>query len=278
MNRETITEYYDYTVPFYRIFYHGESSAIHYGFWEGDVKNHMEALLNVNRFMAEKARIKADDNVLDAGCGIGGSTVWLASRIGAKGTGITISERQLRKARSLASRKGVEHLVNFEKRDYLHTGFDEGSFTVVWAIESVCHAEDKRDFLREARRLLRDGGRLVVSDGFLLRQPATKRERRDLDAFLEGMALSGLAAEPDFRQALEEVGFRNIQVYDMAAATLPSSRKIRRMSLFSYPLSVVLQRLGLTPPLLTRNNLAGLTQYRIIKKGIMGHRVFCAEK
>jgi hypothetical protein len=117
-----------------------------------------------------------------------------------------------------------------------------------------------------------------VSDGFLLREPGSKRERKDLDAFLEGMALSNLAGEKKFREALLDMGFRNVRVYDMAAATVPSSKKILRMSIFSYPLSVVLEKSGLTPRLLTKNNLAGITQYRIIKKGIMGHRVFYAEK
>jgi hypothetical protein len=43
-------------------------------------------------------------------------------------------------------------------------------------------------------------------------------------------------------------------------------------------LSIISEKLKLTPSLLTKNNLAGITQYRIIKNGIMGHRVFYAEK
>jgi cyclopropane fatty-acyl-phospholipid synthase-like methyltransferase len=148
MNRETITEYYDYTVPVFTEYSitGTQLRPSHYGFWDGDIKNHKEALLNVNRFMAEAARINSGDTVLDAGCGIGGSTIWLAENRNARGTGITISERQLKKARALARQKGLESLVNFEKRDFLDTGFEGGTFSVVWAIESVCHAEDKGIF------------------------------------------------------------------------------------------------------------------------------------
>jgi tocopherol O-methyltransferase len=278
MDKKIITEYYDYTLPFYRFFYHKESNAVHYGFWDESVKNHTEALLNVNKFLAETVGIKPNDVILDAGCGIGGSAIWLAKNYDTKVVGITISEKQLKEAKNLSLKNKVDLATNFYKRDFLNSGFNDGSFSVVWAIESVCHAEDKKDFLKEAYRLLKNDGRLVVDDGFLLRQPKNKREEKDLVAFLEGMALSNLAVESEFKKSLEEVGFKNIKIYDKVNETLPSAKKIYKMSIFSYPVSWVLEKMRITPSLLTKNNLAGITQYRIIKNGIMGHRVFYAEK
>ena len=84
--------------------------------------------------------------------------------------------------------------------------------------------------------------------------------------------------ESEFKKSLEEVGFKNIKIYDKVNETLPSAKKIYKMSIFSYPVSWALEKLRITPSLLTKNNLAGITQYRIIKNGIMGHRVFYAEK
>jgi tocopherol O-methyltransferase len=278
MSSDIITKYYDYTLPFYRFFYHGKSNAVHYGFWNEEVKNHQEALLNVNKFLAETVKIKPDDIVLDAGCGIGGSSIWLAQKYNVRVDGITISEKQLEEAKKLSTIYKVDHVVNFYERDFLNTKFDDSSYNVVWAIESVCHAEDKKDFIKESYRLLKSGGRLIVDDGFLLRSPKNEHEQKDLDAFLEGMALSNLALESDFENSLKEVGFKNIKIYDKVNETLPSAKKIHKMSIFSYPLSIILEILKLTPPLLTKNNLAGITQYRIIKNGIMGHRVFYAEK
>ena len=126
--------------------------------------------------------------------------------------------------------------------------------------------------------MLKNGGRLIVDDGFQLRQTKNEREGKDLGAFLDGMALSNLAFESEFKKSLEDVGFKNIKIYDKANETLPSAKKIYKMSIFSYPVSWVLEKLRITPSLLTKNNLAGITQYRIIKNGIMGHRVFYAEK
>lgn len=278
MSSDTITKYYDYTLPFYKFFYHGKSNAVHYGFWNEKIKNHQEALLNVNKFLADTVKIKPDDIILDAGCGIGGSAIWLTQNYKVRVDGITISEKQLAEAKNLSTKSKVDHVVNFYKKDFLNTGFNNNSYSIVWAIESVCHAEDKKDFIKEAYRLLKNGGRLIIDDGFLLRNPKNEHEQKDLDAFLEGMALSNLAFEKDFKKSLEEEGFKNIKIYDMVNETLPSSKKIYKMSIFSYPLSIILEKLKLTPPLLTKNNLAGITQYRIIKNGIMGHRIFCAKK
>jgi tocopherol O-methyltransferase len=278
MEKKKIIEYYDYTLPFYRFFYHKDSNAIHYGFWDDSVKNHQEALLNVNKFLAETAGVKSDDIILDAGCGVGGSAIWLAKNYNTQVVGITISEKQIEEAGRLSLKNAVDSNTKFFKRDFLNSGFESESFSVVWAIESICHAEDKKDFLKEAYRLLKDGGRLIIDDGFLLRQTKNNAEKKNLNAFLEGMALSNLAYETEFKRSLEEVSFKNIRIYDKAKETLPSAKKIHRMSIFSYPTSWIFEKLHLTPSLLTKNNLAGITQFRIIKKGLMGHRVFYAEK
>lgn len=279
MDEKKIRDYYDYTLPFYRFFYHKNSNAVHCGFWDESVKSHQKALLNVNKFLAKTADVKSGDIILDAGCGIGGSAIWLAKNYrDIKIIGITISDKQLKKAKNLSLNNKVDPVINFYKRDFLNSNFDDKSFSIVWAIESVCHTKDKTDFLKEAYRLLKNGGRLIISDGFLLRKPKNQSEEKDLNAFLEGLILPNLAYESEFKKSIEDVGFKDIKIYDKAKETLPSAKKIYKMSIFSYPVSLVTEKLQLTPSLLTKNNLAGITQYRIIKNGLIGHRVFYAKK
>lgn len=278
MDKATIVKYYNYTLPFYRFFYHRKSHAVHYGFYDEKTRNHQDALLNVNKFLAETVDIKSGDLILDAGCGIGGSAIWLAKNFKIKAVGISISERQITEAKKLSLKNEVQDRVEFYEKDYLNSGFIDESFNVVWAIESVCYAEYKKDFLQEAYRLLKKGGRLIVDDGFLLRTVSNKREEKDFAAFLKGLALPNLASEQQFKKDLESVGFKNIKIYDKTKEVWPSAKKIYRMSIFSYPISKLTEKLGLTPRLLTLNNLAGLTQYRVIKNGLAGLRVFYAEK
>src|SRR5687768_2284802 len=72
-----------------------KSLAIHYGYWDEKVNSFPQSLIRMSEVMMETAGIKPTDKVLDAGCGIGGSSIFLATTIGCSVTGITLSERQV---------------------------------------------------------------------------------------------------------------------------------------------------------------------------------------
>ena len=55
------------------------SLAIHYGYWDNKVKSFPQSLLRMNEVMAEVAKIKSSDVILDAGCGMQDTGCWLAS-------------------------------------------------------------------------------------------------------------------------------------------------------------------------------------------------------
>jgi len=235
-------------------------------------------LLNTNKFLAEQADIKPGERVLDAGCGVGGSAFWLAKNRGVHVTGITLSERQLAKAKELAAKLGLEKQTEFSLQDYTKTDFPDGSFDIVWAIESVCYAVEKPDFLCEAYRLLKYGGRLVVADGFLEREPEQENEKRMLKNFLHGWALDNLAASRKFEGMLHAVGFHDVQNWDKTEDILPTAIALWRMSRFSLPLSIFTTWLGLTPQLLVGNNKAGIDQLPLFQNRVLTYRIFLAEK
>ena len=131
MNQSSISDYYDYTLPFYKFFWHkNNSNALHYGFWKQGTQNLQEALINTNRYLANKAHITKDNTVLDAGCGIGGSSIWLAQTIGCSVVGITISDKQVARAKDLAKKHGVDSKVQFFNENFTNTKFDDESFDV----------------------------------------------------------------------------------------------------------------------------------------------------
>lgn len=280
MDNQTIRDYYDYTLPFYKWFWHGdsESYALHYGFWEKGTKNLKEALLNTNKFIADKVNLTSNDTVLDAGCGIGGSSIWIAINYKAKVVGITLSDKQVKKAKQLAEANNVNDLVQFYARDYLNTKFEDNSFDVIWAIESGCHATKKIDFLKEASRLLRKGGRLIVADGFLLRNVKNKGEQKIIDDFTTGFALPNIATVRDFENDMKRVGFKDVTFWNKTKEIGPSSKRMYRLCSFSYPFAVVLEKLKLTSKILTLNNRAGVVQYKGVQIGLGGYGVFYGEK
>ena len=102
-HHERIVEYYRQTEHAYADAWELERAGeIHYGYSDEKVKNFSESLIQMNEVMCEAVQIQHGESVLDAGCGIGGSSIFLADARGCKVTGITLSERQAEKARSRA--------------------------------------------------------------------------------------------------------------------------------------------------------------------------------
>jgi len=278
MYQNKVKTYYDYTLGLFRLFWHGDTRAVHYGIWDESVKNFQGALLNTNKFLAEKANIRPGEKVLDAGCGVGGSAFWLVKNKGVYVVGITISEKQLIKAKKLATKLGLENQTEFYLQDFIKTDFLNESFDVVWAIESACYALDKSAFLKETYRLLKPGGRLIIADGFLEKEPQNKKEEAMLKNFLKGFALDNLAEAKKFEDLIIATGFKSVQNWDKTQEILPTSIPMARMSRWSWPLSIVTTWLHLTPRLLVDNNRAGIDQLYLFKNRILVYRVFLAEK
>ncbi len=256
-----------------------DNLALHYGYWdEAEPYDQHQALLNKNRVLYEKAGIQAGDKVLDAGCGIGGSSIWMAKQHGNSVTGITISAKQAGYAREHARRHGVAELVNFEVADFCATPFVDASFDAVWALESSCHALNKGDFLREAWRVLRPGGRLVVCDGFLLQRQFNEQQWQAVVTCLNGWAVPNLCSRDEFTQLLQQQGFESIQCHDITAETMASADYMYKVAKRLQPVQKISQWLGLRSKAQTANYLVGLAQHQLFTEKLTEYCIFTAEK
>ncbi len=265
-----LDSYYDETYPDYRLLWMTSSVlAMHMGFWDEQTSDHDEALINMNRALAARTDLRRGDRVLDAGCGVGGSALWMAREIGVEVVGIDLVEGQVRRARRNARRHGVADRATFERQDITRTAFPDESFDVVWAIESACHVPDKREFLTEARRLLVPGGRLVVADGFRSRRPFSPAYERLLSSWLSGWAVPDLLTADEFMAATRRAGFARACLDDVTANVRPSLRRLYRLALALYPAGVVLLRpLRLITDKQLTNARAALEQYQALQRGL----------
>jgi len=151
-----IIQYYNYHQRYYKWFWYQPSNlSIHYGFWYPKTKSHAESLINMNKVLVKIAKIKPGDIVLDAGCGIGGSSIWIAKNLATKVIGINICKRQIDLANKFVKEEKVGHLVKFYVRDFNNTKFNNETFDVVFGLESICYAKNKKDFVSEAWRILK---------------------------------------------------------------------------------------------------------------------------
>jgi tocopherol O-methyltransferase len=266
--------YWDYRTAWFD----NENLALHYGYWEEGIKTHSQALLNKNRILHQIAGIKPEDRVLDAGCGIGGSSIWLAKNAGCKAAGITVSAQQVEHAKRNAQRHGVADRVDFQVADFCHTPFPDESFDVVWAIESSCYATDKRDFFREAYRVLKKGGTLVACDGYATRREFNDEEWQWVMDCLNGWAVPNLSTVEEFQQGMKECGFADVQLTEATQESLPSSRRMYLTALWTAPMQWIMHYLGLRKKAQTANYKVAVSQWKVFHNGLVRYCLFRAGK
>lgn len=111
--KKEIATYYNHTLLHYRVGWQlDKSKGLHYGLWYPDTKNLHEAIQNTNKKIGSFIKNKDGFDVLDAGCGVGGSAIFLAQNYHCNVHGITLSKAQLNTLKKLKS----ESKCNFQSR------------------------------------------------------------------------------------------------------------------------------------------------------------------
>ena len=256
------------------------SMAFHCGFWDHEVRSIREALLRQNQIMGEWIGLKEQDHLLDAGCGIGGSAIYLVKNFNCQATGISIVPYQIVRALEKANEHGVHSKTNFKVADYCDMPFDDNTFSVVWAIESVCYALDKEAFLKEAFRVLKPGGRLIVADGYRTDRSLDKEEESIMTKWEEGYAVHQLATDSIFEDSIAQVGFGSCEIKEATKLVMPSAKRLYYFGLAAIGYRKLLSLLGKKygNEVTIRNTQAAINQYLGIKKGLWKYLVFIAQK
>jgi tocopherol O-methyltransferase len=274
-----VASYYEETWIDYRaLWLNRHNRAIHMGYWDEHTRRHSESLINNNRVMADHAGVRTGQLVLDAGCGVGGTAMWLAENRGARVMGVTVSADQAARARRYAAERGISHQAVFSLQDYRQTGFRDATFDALYAMESVCYAPDKRDFLREAHRVLRPGGRLVVHDAFRFNRNYSEREERLHRSWTLPWAVPDLAVGDDFVSWTEEAGFEGATLEDHSRHVAPSVRRLHRITVALYPLASLLHTLGVRSDVQHGNVKGARNQWRALKSGVWFYGILTARK
>ncbi|MGH3717677.1 MAG: methyltransferase domain-containing protein [Pseudonocardiaceae bacterium] len=274
---EAIVSYYDETWLDYRVLWlNPDNLAVHFGYTDAGTRSHTDALKNMNRVLADRVRIQPDERVLDAGCGVGGSSLWLAAERGARVVGITLAARQAAMARSYAARRGLTDRVHFDVADFTATPFPDASFDIVWAVESLCHAPRKAAFYQEAARLLRPGGRVVVADFIRAARPLDPAGERLLHEWLDGWAVPDIDTSAEHLGHLAAAGFTDARLDDVTVHTRPSLRRLYRMAYWTYPLAVLGRRTGVRSPVQHGNVIASIRQYQALRHNAWFYSILSA--
>jgi tocopherol O-methyltransferase len=157
---DEIREHYDRLTPYYALFW---GNHIHHGYWSDASQGTVEAQENLVRALADFAGVRKEDRVLDVGCGLGGSSMFLARELECSAVGISISPVQVTAARAAARSSTSVSRCEFLIADAARLPIRPLEFDVVWSVECTEHLEDKRALFEGLRPVLKPGGRFAVA-------------------------------------------------------------------------------------------------------------------
>ncbi len=156
-----------------------------------------------NMMAAVVSKIRpGNDPVLDVGCGLGGTTEYLSRAFaGSDLYGINVSDYQIDQCR-----KRVPG-AHFENMPAERMGFADEMFGAVVSVEAALHFKGRREFLKEALRVLKPGGEIVVADMVFNGEPTAFKK-----------VLAGQECYSDlsqYRELWDECGFRHVIIEDI---------------------------------------------------------------
>lgn len=203
VRKDVIRWHYDLATVFYRLLW---GRHIHHGLWEGSESPGI-AQQKLTETLAAAAAIEPGNRVLDVGCGMGGSSIFLARRRGCRVEGLTLSPVQRAWAACSARWQGVAAQAQFRCADAELAEFGSDSFDIVWSVECTEHLFDKPRFFQQAASWLRPGGRIAIC-AWLAGEPlATDDDRQLVYEVCEGFLCPSLGTQKNYEQWMQDAGF-----------------------------------------------------------------------
>lgn len=210
----------------HRTFY-GDSGYSNFGYWTDGAATGREACDRLlDRLLGRLTR--PPERLLDVACGEGGTTARVHERFPAADlTAVNISPGQIGRAAARCP------AARFLRMDATRLEFVDGSFDLVLCVEAAYHFNTRERFLREAFRVLRPGGTLLLTDG-IVRGPLGPLARRIVPD-LASMPAENFVDRPGYERLLADTGFREVAIEEALARTfLPCGRRFLRHSWLEY--------------------------------------------
>jgi tocopherol O-methyltransferase len=198
----------------------------YYGPTGQEKKNRRQAQIDLIEESLTWAKVTQAEQILDVGCGIGGSSIYLAQKFQAQAVGITLSPVQAERATQRAQEVGLGTDVQFQVADAMAMPFTDDSFDFVWSMESGEHMPDKEKFLQECYRVLKPGGTFLMATWCHrpitpATGPLTRDEEQHLAEIYRVYCLPSVISLPEYEAIARNLAFQNIQTADWSDAVAP---------------------------------------------------------
>ncbi|KAI2641696.1 S-adenosyl-L-methionine-dependent methyltransferase [Hypomontagnella submonticulosa] len=298
--KERIKKHYEIASDYY---YSLWGQHIHHGLFKSADETKEQAQVNLINYLLEISALPTGAKVLDVGCGVGGTSRFLAKERGCQVTGITISGRQVQIAKQItgtetgastgatppptdffkypeeAGKGGKVRFLELDAEkmlDHFRPSTAEAeTFDCVWISEALSHLPNKELFFSSSFALVKSGGLLVIADWFKAPDLSPQQEEADIKPIEDGMLLPRLYTSDEYVAMAEKAGFKARQKpvdisKDVAKTWDISWSLVASPSLWAFAISQ------------GRDGLAFLQAFRAMRRGYANgtfrYAVMCFEK
>lgn len=216
--------------------------AIHRAVWAPGTTSREQAFRHVERVILDVIAERPSPRVVDLGCGVGASLVYLArARADLTGEGVTISAAQVADATHLIDAAGLGARLRVREGDFRWPPRDCADADIAFSIEAFVHGPDPAAYFRSAAALLAPGGLLVLCDDFLAARggSVTGVEGRWLEDFRNGWRVGSLIEVADAVGHATAAGLTLVRDDDLTPyleLRRPRDRAVRTLATVAKPL------------------------------------------
>ncbi|NVI98243.1 methyltransferase domain-containing protein [Myxococcus sp. AM009] len=195
-----------------------ESMFMNMGYWKDQPKTLDEAARALVRLVAETARLGKGDRLLDVGCGFGDQDLFWMEEFGpTRIDAVNISTYQLKVVADRVKAQGLEDRFGLWAASATELPFEPATFDKVTCVEASHHFSSREAFLREALRVMKPGGQIVLAD--ILPRPGYKVgafERRNMHVADVNMYTADVYATK-----LQQMGYTHVEVRSIREDVCP---------------------------------------------------------
>lgn len=197
ISTNSVKSYYDQNTNLFLKFNRSKKAQnIHRSLWKDGIDNLEDALNYSNSLILneiESLNINSP-KIADLGCGVGASLFYIYPRLQnpQPALGLTLSPVQAKLAKDSANELNLQNQILFAEGDFTSVPLANESLDAIYSVEAVCHAIEPEKYFREASRLLKKGGKLILVDDYVSNRPFTKHESKWLKAYIDGWYVSGV--------------------------------------------------------------------------------------
>ncbi len=213
-----------YNSPAVLFFEQVTRQQIHLGYWDDSnpQADMAQATEHLTQVVIDQIDVPPNARLLDIGCGCGIPAIEIAKQKGCQVDGITINPQQQAKAAAWAAQAGLSNKVTFCVGDACKLPYEDRHFNSTILLESIHHIGHE-EALREAWRVLKPGGTILIADGVVLHDDVADADQRLL---AETFVAKSLLKESELLAMLNQNGFDSIEITDLTNATQPSWIKL----------------------------------------------------